>query len=252
MESRRKTQYMDLTTCRIVPGLVRFALPMIAGDLLQQVYNLTDTLIVGQFLGKSALAAVGSAYALMTFLTSVFLGLSMGAGVLFSMELGQKNLPRLKSAIAHAFLLILAITAAVNVLLFPLTEPLLAFLSVPAQIRDPMAVYLRIIFLGLLASSLYNFFACLLRSLGNAAVPLVFLGLSAVLNIALDLLFVIVFRWGIGGAAAATVIAQYAAGIGILVYFFRTCRRFWPGRTDFSFDRGVLSDILRLSLLTCL
>lgn len=252
LKSRRKTPYLDLTTCPIVPGLLRFALPMIAGDLLQQLYNLTDTLIVGQVLGKSALAAVGSAYALMTFLTSVFLGLSMGAGVLFSMELGQKNFPRLKSAIAHAFLLIFAITAVINVLLFPLTQPLLAFLSVPAQVRDPMALYLRIIFLGLLASSLYNFFACLLRSLGNAAVPLVFLGLSAVLNIALDLLFVIAFRWGIGGAAAATVIAQYAAGIGILVYFFRTCRRFWPGRADFSFDRGVLTDILRLSLLTCL
>lgn len=147
---------LDLTRCKIVEGLILFALPMIAGDLLQQFYNITDTLIVGKFIGSNALAAVGSAYSLMTFLTSVFLGLSMGAGVLFSIELGKQNMQRLRSAIYHAFFLIMVITAVINILLFLLTDPMLDFLSVPDEISEDMKSYLLIIFTGLMATSLYN------------------------------------------------------------------------------------------------
>ena len=247
----KEKNYLDLTNCRIVEGLILFALPMIAGDLLQQFYNLTDTLIVGKFIGSGALAAVGSAYSLMTFLTSVFLGLSMGAGVLFSIELGKENMHRLRSAILHAFFLIMAITAVINVLLFLVTDPLLHFLSVPAEIYIYMKAYLIIIFAGLMATSLYNFFACLLRSVGNSVIPLVFLGVSALMNIGLDLLFVPVFQWGIEGAAIATVIAQYVSGIGILLYFLTKCRRFIPKAEERRFDAGVLRDILGLSCMTC-
>ena len=185
----RGNNYLDLIHCRIVEGLIIFALPMIAGDLLQQFYNITDTLIVGKFIGSGALAAVGSAYSLMTFLTSVFLGLSMGAGVLFSVELGKENLHRLRSAIYHAFFLIMLITAVMNVLLFLLTDPILRFLSVPEDIYSYMKAYLLVIFAGLMATSMYNFFACLLRSVGNSVTPLVFLGVSALMNIGLDLVY---------------------------------------------------------------
>ena len=243
--------YLDLTDCRIVQGLILFALPMIAGDLLQQFYNIADTLIVGKFIGSHALAAVGSAYSLMTFLTSVFLGLSMGAGVLFSIELGRENMQRLRSAIFHAFFLIIAITAVINSLLFLLTDPLLYFLSVPDEIYDYMKAYLLIIFTGLIATSLYNFFACLLRDVGNSVIPLVFLGVSALMNVGLDLLFVPVFQWGIQGAAIATVIAQYISGIGISLYFLAKCRRFIPKAEERRFDAGVLWDILGLSCMTC-
>jgi putative MATE family efflux protein len=243
--------YLDLTCCKIVEGLVLFALPMIAGDLLQQFYNITDTLIVGKFIGSNALAAVGSAYSLMTFLTSVFLGLSMGAGVLFSIELGKQNMHRLRSAIFHAFFLVMVITAVINILLFILADPLLHFLSVPDEIYEDMKAYLLIIFTGLMATSLYNYFACLLRAVGNSVIPLVFLGSSALMNIGLDLLFVPVFQWGIQGAAAATVIAQYVSGIGILLYFLMRCRRFVPKADERRFDAGVLRDILGLSCMTC-
>ena len=225
---------------------------MIAGDLLQQFYNITDTLIVGKFIGSGALAAVGSAYSLMTFLTSVFLGLSMGAGVLFSVELGKENLHRLRSAIYHAFFLIMLITAVMNVLLFLLTDPILRFLSVPEDIYSYMKAYLLIIFAGLMATSMYNFFACLLRSVGNSVTPLVFLGVSALMNIGLDLLFVPIFQWGIQGAAIATVIAQYISGIGILLYFLAKCRRFLPKAEERKFDAAVLKDILGLSFMTCI
>ena len=187
----------------------------------------------------------------MTFLTSVFLGLSMGAGVLFSIELGKQNMHRLRSAIFHAFFLVMVITAVINILLFILADPLLHFLSVPDEIYEDMKAYLLIIFTGLMATSLYNYFACLLRAVGNSVIPLVFLGSSALMNIGLDLLFVPVFQWGIQGAAAATVISQYVSGIGISLYFLMRCRRFVPKADERRFDAGVLRDILGLSCMTC-
>ena len=207
--------YYDLTKGRIGKCLILFALPMIAGNLLQQFYNIADTLIVGRVLGKNALAAVGSAYTLMTFLTSVFLGLSMGSGALFSIYKGKGSDRELRLSVVHAFGLIMGVTVLLNVLVYLFTDPILWFLRVPEEVYDGMKTYLLVIFAGLVATSLYNFFSCLLRALGNSTVPLVFLAVSAVLNIGLDLLFVAVLPWGIAGAAFATVIAQYVSGIGI-------------------------------------
>ena len=243
--------YRDLTKGSITKGLLLFALPMIAGNLLQQFYNIADTLIVGQALGKNALAAVGSAYALMTFLTSIFLGLSMGAGALFSIALGQKDEARLRRAVAHAFGLIVSVTLVLNAAVYAFLDLILRFLQIPAELYGQMREYLVIIFAGLIASSLYNFFACLLRAAGNSVAPLWFLGVAALLNIGLDLLFVLVFRWGIAGAAAATVIAQYVSGLGLWVYTRLRCRELLPGRAELRFDRAILREILDMSLLTC-
>ena len=243
--------YRDLTKGSIANGLILFALPMIAGNLLQQFYNIADTLIVGRALGRDALAAVGSAYTLMTFLTSVFLGLSMGSGALFSIYLGKGDRDALKTAVAHAFGLIFGITLALNALVYALIDPILHFLQVPDGIYADMRGYLVIIFAGLLASFLYNFFACLLRAAGNSAAPLWFLGVSAVLNIALDLLFVLMFDWRIAGAAAATVIAQYVSGIGLLLYTLHSCRGLLPEKRHFRWNGRILREICDLSLLTC-
>ena len=243
--------YRDLTKGSIIRGLLLFALPMIAGNLLQQLYNIADTLIVGQALGRNALAAVGSAYTLMTFLTSIFLGLSMGSGALFSIALGKKDEALLRSAVGHAFGLILAVTVVLNVLVYAFLDAILRFLQIPQELYGQMREYLMIIFAGLLATFLYNFFACLLRAAGNSVAPLCFLGLSAGLNIALDLLFVLRFSWGIAGAAIATVLAQYVSGIGILIYALLKCGEFLPGKADRAFSRAMLAEILDLSLLTC-
>ena len=243
--------YRDLTKGNITKGLLLFALPMIAGNLLQQFYNIADTLIVGQALGKNALAAVGSAYTLMTFLTSVFLGLSMGAGALFSIYLGKKDYASLKSAVGHAFGLILAVTLLLNLLVYVFLDPILRFLQIPGELYSSMREYLVIIFAGLIATFLYNFFACLLRALGNSVAPLWFLGASALLNIGLDLLFVLRFSWGIAGAAIATVFSQYVSGLGILAYVLLRCRQFLPEKGNLHFSRQILSEILDLSLLTC-
>lgn len=209
--------YYDLTKGKISRCLVLFALPIIAGNLMQQFYNIADTLIVGRVIGKNALAAVGSAYTLMTFLTSVFLGLSMGAGALFSIYKGKEEKENLKAAVGHAFVLIMAVTIVVNIAVYVFMDPILLFLRVPKEVLADMKAYLLVVYAGLIATSLFNFFACLLRALGNSTVPLVFLVVSSVLNIGLDLLFVIVFSWEIRGAAAATVIAQCVSGVGILM-----------------------------------
>ena len=243
--------YRDLTKGNITKGLVLFALPMIAGNLLQQLYNIADTLIVGRALGRNALAAVGSAFTLMTFLTSVFLGLSMGAGALFSICLGKQDKSSLRSAVAHALGLILGVTLLLNAAVYLFLDEILLFLQIPAELAADMHTYLLIIFAGLLATSVYNFFACLLRAVGNSVAPLWFLGISALLNIGLDLLFVLVFHWGIAGAAAATVFSQYVSGVGLLAYTFLRCREFLPSRAELRFRREILRELLDLSMLTC-
>ncbi len=244
--------YHDLTKGSISRSLLLFSLPMMAGNLLQQFYNVADTLVVGRVLGGNALAAVGSSYTLMTFLTSIFLGLSMGSGALFSIYQGKGDKDALKSSICHAFCLILSVTVLLNIAIFLLLDPILSFLRVPAEVWDGMRQYLAVIFAGIIATSLYNFFSCLLRSLGNSTVPLVFLAVSALLNIALDILFVAYLPLGIRGAAYATVIAQYVSGVGILLYVRLRCPEFFPSLKKTAFSRGILKELGNLSFLTCL
>lgn len=244
--------YHDLTKGSISRSLLLFSLPMMAGNLLQQFYNVADTLVVGRVLGGNALAAVGSSYTLMTFLTSIFLGLSMGSGALFSIYQGKGDKAALHASICHAFYLILSVTLLLNIAVFVLLDPILSFLQVPAEVWDGMRQYLAVIFAGILATSLYNFFSCLLRSLGNSTVPLLFLAVSALLNIALDIWFVAYLPLGIKGAAYATVIAQYVSGVGILLYVKLHCPEFFPSMKKTAFSRGILKEIANLSFLTCL
>ena len=195
----------DLTKGPIARTLLLFVLPMTLGNMLQQLYNVADTLIVGRFLGPDALAAVGSAYTLMTFLTSIFLGLCMGSGAVFSIRYGARDEDSLKSSIFVSFVLIAVLTCLINAAVFLLIDPIMAFLKVPETVYAMMRNYLWVIFTGLFATFLYNYFSSLLRALGNSVVPLIFLAVSAVTNIVLDLVFVVVFGWGVEGAAGATV-----------------------------------------------
>lgn len=208
----------ELTRGPVMRTMLRFAVPMILGDLLQQCYNIADTLIVGRFLGAGALAAVGSAFSLMTFLTSIILGLAMGSGTVFSMRFGQKDSLGLREEILASFTLLGIVTVVLNVLVFAGIDWIIRFLRTPDELLELMREYLIVIFAGLIGIFLYNFFASLLRSLGNSVVPLIFLAVSAVLNILLDLWFVAGLGRGVAGAAEATVISQYISGIGITIY----------------------------------
>mgnify|MGYP002579459895 CR=1 FL=1 len=241
-----------MTSGSITGTMLRFALPMIAGNLLQQLYNVADTLIVGRFLGSVALAAVGSSYTLMTFLTSILLGLCMGSGAFFSIRYGEKDFSRLRAGIFASFTLIAALTFVINAAVFLWIDPIMRLLSVPVSVYGLMREYLWVIFFGIAATFLYNFFACLLRAVGNSAAPLIFLGISAVLNIVLDLVCVLVLHWGVAGAAAATVFAQWISGIGLGLYTLARMPGLRVSRSDMRFDRALMTEISHFSLLTCM
>ena len=242
----------DLTTGNITSTMLCFAFPMILGNLLQQLYNIADTLIIGQFLGSNALAAVGSAYTLMTFLISILLGLCMGSGAVFSTRFGERNMEQLKYSISASFLLIAVCTMVLNAAVFIFIDPIMHLLQIPDEIYVMMRSYLWVIFLGIAATFLYNFFASLLRAIGNSVIPLLFLGISALLNIVLDLIFVLVVHWGAPGAAAATVISQYVSGIGILFYTLVKFPELRLEKRHMKLKKGILPEISQFSFLTCL
>ena len=252
----------NLTQGPITKTLVFFALPMIGGNMLQQLYNIADTLIVGRFIGSGALAAVGSSYTLMTFLTSILLGLCMGSGAVFSIRYGEGDMEKLHESLGASFVLILAVAAVLNLAVFLLIDPIMYLLQVPEEIYAMMREYLWVIFWGILATFLYNYFACLLRAVGNSVAPLIFLAVSSVMNIVLDLWFVLGFHWGVAGAAFATVLSQYVSGIGLAVYTywktpeFRIRLKYLRPRlamlreiAQFSFLTSVLQSVMNLGIL---
>ena len=241
----------DLTRGPVTKGMLLFALPMILGNLLQQFYNVADTLIVGQFLGATALAAVGSSYTLMTFLTSILLGMCMGSGAVFSIRFGEGDRARLKNSLSLSFLMIAAFTVVMNLAVFLLIDPMMGLLQVPEEVYPLMRSYLWVIFWGIGGTFLYNYFACLLRAIGNSATPLLFLGVSAVLNIALDLVFVVVVPWGVAGAAFATSLSQWVSGLGLLVFTLAKMPQLRPSRQDVRWEKDRVLEIARFSLLTC-
>ncbi len=241
----------DLTEGDITKKLLLFALPLMAGNLLQQMYNVADTLIVGRFLGADALAAVGSSYTLMVFLTSILLGLCMGSSAFFSIQFGRKDMERLRTSFALSFLLIGAAALLLNLLSFAGLDWIIRALQVPREVVGLMREYLFCIFFGIPATFLYNYFANLLRAVGDSVTPLLFLGVAAVMNIALDLVFVLVFRWGVTGAAAATVLSQYASGLGILLYYLLRFPELRVARRHIRWDGGIVREIAGLSVLTC-
>ena len=241
----------DLTVGGITSTLLRFTLPMMLGSLMQQCYNIADTLIVGRCIGPHALAAVGSAYSLMVFLTSVLLGLAMGSGTVFSLQFGAGNFRGLRRSIYVSLVLIGCVTAVLTAAAFLLIDPILRLLQVPSEIYSMLRIYLLIIFGGIPLTFLYNFYAALLRAVGDSVTPLWFLGISVVLNIGLDLLFILVFDMGVGGAALATVMAQGVSAIGLMLYVLGRRPELRLRKEDMHFDRVSVKEIVSFSSLTC-
>ncbi len=242
----------DLTRGPVMRSMLLFAIPMILGNLLQQCYNVADTLIVGRFAGTDALAAVGSSYSLMTFLTSILLGLCMGSGALFSMRFGRRDEAGLRESIVSSFVLIAGVAVVLNLVSFACLDWIQVFLQVPDQVWGLMRAYLVVIFAGIPAIFLYNYFASFLRAVGNSVAPLAFLAASAGLNIALDLWFVLGLGRGVAGAAEATVIAQYVSGVGITLYALARCPQFRGLRPYLRVRGSCLREVASYSFLTCI
>lgn len=210
----------DLTKGNVTGSLLTFAAPMILGNLLQQCYNIADTWVVGKFVGADALAAVGSSYALMTFLNSLLIGLCMGGGAVFSYYIGKGDREKVRACAQTAFVLIGLLAMSLTLLAQGLMHPILLLLRTPTELYGMTRDYLAVVFWGIFFVFLYNYFAFLLRALGNSVAPLYFLGAASALNIALDLFFVCSLGRGLVGAAEATVIAQAVSGLGLGMYLF--------------------------------
>ena len=242
----------ELTRGPVMKTMLRFAVPMILGDFLQQCYNIADTLIVGRFLGADALAAVGSAFSLMTFLTSILLGLAMGSGTVFSIRYGERDYLGLKEGVLASFVLLGAVTLLLNAVIFAGIDWIIWVLRTPENLTEMMREYLAVIFAGMIGIFLYNFFASLLRSLGNSLVPLIFLAISACLNIVLDLWFVAGLGRGVAGAAEATVISQYVSGIGLALYTRIKFPEFLQKDKRVRLSLSRIREITSFSALTCM
>ena len=242
----------NLTQGSVFRSIVFFSLPMILGNMLQQLYNVADTLIVGRYIGSEALASVGTSFTLMTFLTSILLGLCMGSSVFFSMCYGAGDEDRMKEGIFVAFVLIAVLTLILNIGTYLFLDPILGLLQVPAELYNQIREYLEVVLLGMCFTFLCNFFTSLLRALGNSVAPLLFLGVSTLLNIGLDLLFVLNFGLGVAGAAWATVIAQGVSAACIVCYALRRASFLVPARRHLRMRAEIVRQIFSFSFLTCL
>ena len=240
----------DLINGNITVSMLRFAFPLMLGNLLQQCYNIADTLIVGRVLGADALAAVGSSYALIVFVTSVFIGLCMGCSTVFSMQYGAGDLKGLRQSIFSSIFLVGIVTLFLNVCSIIFLSPIIRILQTPPELEQMVYDYLLIIFTGMIPVCVYNFYAFLLRAVGNSVVPLVFLIISVVLNIILDILMMVTLNMGVEGAAFATVISQIIGSGGLYIYTYRHFPELRLQRTDCVLNRRSLYKVTSYSFLT--
>ena len=247
-----RNRNIDLTEGSITGSMLLFALPMVLGNLLQQCYNLADTFIVGRCLGPEALAAVGSSYSLMTFLLSLVIGLCMGSSTLFSMRFGNGDMEGLKKSAFTSFVLIGAVTVLVTAAISVFIDPVIRMLNVPREVYGEMKEYLVIICAGIPFTFLYNFYAYLLRSIGDSVSPLWFLGVSVVLNIGLDLAFIPGLGMGTDGAALATVISQAASAAALIWWTKKKYPWLRIRKDEMHTDMQQVREISVYSVLTCL
>lgn len=231
-------------------AMLSFAIPMIIGNIFQQLYNVVDTIIVGKFISSNALAAVGSSFAVMVFLTSIILGLCMGSGAVFSYFYGANENDKLKNSLFTAFCFIGIITLVINISSIIFIDEILHFIQIPTEIYMDTKAYLLIIFYGITFTGIYNYFASVVRSLGNSIIPLIFLIISTIVNIVLDYIFVVPFDMGITGAAYATIIAQGFSAAGIMLYSIIKVPEIRLYRKHIYFNKAMLKMIANYSILS--
>ena len=229
----------DLTVGKESSLILQFAWPMLLGNAFQQLYNIVGSVIVGNYLGKEALAAVGASTPIIFTLISLIIGFSMGFTVIISQYFGSKNTNMVRRAIDTMNIFLFFSSILITIIGIYFTETILKFINIPADILPQAATYLKIYIGGLIFIFGYNGVAATLRGMGDSKIPLYFLILSTVLNIILVLLFVIVFKWGIAGAAIATVIAQGSAFITSVFYLNKTHKLIRFSFQNLNFDKFI-------------
>lgn len=230
----------DLTKGKIMPLLVGFTIPLVLGNLFQLTYNAVDSIIVGQFVGKEALAAVGICNPVMTLMILFLNGLCMGASILMGTQFGAKDYNKLQRQISTTMLSGTVFSAILSLFCIIFSRPILKLLQVDPAIMDLTVSYMRIIFLGLIFTFLYNFFSSTLRALGDSQTPLYFLIASSLLNIFGDLFFVIILKMGSNGCAISTVISEMMCCVFCIIYIQKRVEILRLGRKWLVFDNSLL------------
>ena len=242
----------DMTRGRILPQLISFTIPLVLGNLFQLTYNAADSMIVGRYLGGQALAAVGTAGPIMNLAILFISGMCMGAGILMSTQYGAKQQDVLERQISTTLLSGLVFSFFVTLSMMVLAKPVLTLIRVPEEILDSACGYLRIICTGFLFTFAYNFFSSTLRALGDSKASLYFLVISSVFNIAGDLLFVAVFRWGVNGSALATVLSQMICCLCCMIYIQKKVPLLRLGKRWLIFDKCLLSRTFSFGITSAL
>ena len=242
----------DMVRGGIAKSLVAFAVPLVLGNLFQLAYNAVDGMVVGRFAGDGALAAVGTADPVMNLLILGVTGLCIGAGVLMSNFFGAGDYASLKKELAAMLALGMGLAALILVLGLALSRPIFLLMQVPAEVMPEALLYMRIIFLGMPFTCLYNIYAAALRSIGDAKTPTVFLAASCVMNGLLDVLFVALFHWGVAGAAIATDMAAMASALACVAYTYRKIDLLRLGREDMRPDKSLVGRTVRYGAATAL
>ena len=228
--------------------IVMFAIPVLVGNVFQQLYSMVDTIIVGQSLGTDALAAVGSTGSLNFLVNGFSTGIAGGFAVLPAQFFGAKDEKKLRKSVAQAILLCAFFTMLLTILAVIFSKPILVLMKTPDNIIGMADVYIKTIFWGICATILYNMCACVIRALGDSRTPLYFLIIASFLNIGLDLLFIMVFNWGVFGAAFATVVSQAVAGILCVIYAIKKYSILHLSREDFVADLAMMRKHLGIGL----
>lgn len=247
-EMRSRTRDADMTQGSIFRHMVAFAVPMMMGLLFQQLYNTVDTIVVGQFVGKAALAAVGSTGAIINTLVGFSAGLSTGSSVVISQCYGAHDYRKLGKAVHTTLCITFLMAIAATLLGRLLTGPLLRMMSTPADVFDEAKIYLDIYFSGIAGLLIYNMGSGILRAVGDSRRPLYFLLFSATMNTVLDLLFVIVFKLGIRGVAYATILSQFVSALLILLVLTRDHGPYGLRWKQLSIDREMVGRIFSIGL----
>lgn len=248
MDTREKTSAKDMTQGNIALLLIRFSIPLIVGNLFQMMYNTVDSLVVGNFVGKEALAAVGSTTMIINMLVFFFNGVSIGAGVVISRYYGARKPESLHTAVETTIFVTFVCGVAFTIIGICLVHPMLLFMSTPEDVMEEATIYLRIYFAGILGLLIYNMGGGILRAVGDTRRPLLFLIFTSVLNAMLDLLFVLVFHAGVAGVAYATILSQFVSAGMILTLLSRTKDIYRFSWKDLRCDLHILKQIFLIGL----
>lgn len=243
-----KSYVKDMTEGNPTGLLLTFMLPMVVGNVFQQLYNMVDSMIVGKYVGADALAAVGATGSLNFLIFSLCGGMANGVGIIISQYFGAGNDNGVKKAIANAVYIMTASALLMGVIGLVFSRKLLVFLNTPENILDHSTLYMRIMCAGILAVGLYNCIAAILRAVGDSKTPLYFLIVASVLNIFLDLLFVRTFNMGVAGAGIATIISQLLAGIGSLGFAMIKNPYFRIERQQMKAEKAIIAQCVRMGI----